>query len=245
MNNKCLNCSSTIENNFCPYCGQKTATKKFSLKHFITHDLIHGVFHLDKGLLFTIKELFTRPGHSIREYVQGKRVKHFNYFTAILIIIAIGHFLGGFSKVRFADLYEKGQMTGYAKVVKEYAKVIILIGIPLFTLSSYLLFKKAKQNYTEHLVLNTYLMSGILVIGLLFPTITLFYSNIKVLQVVNFCIPLLEMIYYFWFFYQYFSVFGYSKVSLTFKSILIAIIILFIKGLMNYSVDKIGSHYFA
>lgn len=244
MSKKCLNCNSDVVGDFCSTCGQKTSTKRFSLKHFITHDLIHGVFHLDKGLLFTIKELFTRPGHSIREYVQGKRIKHFNYFTAILILIAIGHFLGGFSKVRFADLYEEGQMTGYAKVVKEYAKVIILIGIPLFTLSSYLLFKKAKQNYTEHLVLNAYLMSGILVIGLVFPIITLFYNNIKVLQVVNVCIPIVEMIYYCWFFYQYFSVFGYKKFYLLLRSFLIAIIILFIKGSINYAVDVIGSHYF-
>ncbi len=103
MSKKCLNCNSDVVGDFCSTCGQKTSTKRFSLKHFITHDLIHGVFHLDKGLLFTIKELFTRPGHSIREYVQGKRIKHFNYFTAILILIAKGHYLGGFSKERFAE----------------------------------------------------------------------------------------------------------------------------------------------
>lgn len=244
MSLKCLNCNSDTENNFCSVCGQKTSTHRFSLHYFLTHDLIHGVFHLDKGFLFTIKQLFVRPGHSIREYIQGKRVKHFNYLTSILILIAIGHFLGSFSKVSFADLYEKGQMTGYAKVVKEYAKVIILIGIPLFTLTSYLVFKRAKQNYTEHLVVNTYLMSGILVIGLLFPLITLFYSNIKVLQVINLGIPFLELVYYYWFFYQYFSVFGYQKSALVLRSVLVAILFLVIKGLINYGVDKIGYCYF-
>lgn len=35
------------------------------------------VFHLDEGFLFTIKELFIRPRHSIIEYVQGKKSKTF------------------------------------------------------------------------------------------------------------------------------------------------------------------------
>jgi hypothetical protein len=214
------------------------------MKHFVIHDFIHGVFHLDKGFLYTLKELFTRPGHSIREYVQGKRVKHFNYFTGIILILAIGHFIGSYSSIRSVDLFENGKMAGFAKVAKEFAKIIVLVGIPLFALASATLFRKAKLNYTEHLVINMYLMNGILVIGLFFTVLTVFYSNIKVLRVMNMFNPLLEIIYYYWFFYQFFSEFGYKKSSLIIRNISIVVIIILIKGLINFTVDEIGMAYF-
>ncbi|MEO8862184.1 MAG: hypothetical protein ABI358_12210 [Ginsengibacter sp.] len=29
--------------------------------HFLWHDVQHGLFHFDKGVLYTTKQLFTRP----------------------------------------------------------------------------------------------------------------------------------------------------------------------------------------
>ncbi|MFY8110851.1 MAG: DUF3667 domain-containing protein, partial [Flavobacterium sp.] len=88
---KCLNCDRDVHENFCPNCGQKTTTHRFTFKHFL-HDFIHGVFHLDKGFFFTLKELFVRPGNSTRAYIQCKRVNYFNAFTMMLILIAVAHF---------------------------------------------------------------------------------------------------------------------------------------------------------
>jgi hypothetical protein len=243
MNKKCLNCDSDVENNFCPFCGQKSSTKRFSIKHFIVHDFIHGVFHLDNGFLYTIKELFTRPGHSIREYVQGKRVKHFNYFTSFILILAIGHFIGSYSSIRSADLFD-GKMTGFAKVAKEFSKIIVLVGIPFFALASAKLFRKSKLNYIEHLVMNMYVMNGILIIGLFFTLLTVFYDDINILRVVNLFNPLLELIYYYWFYSQFYSKFQYKKGSLIIRSILIALLIIIIKGLITFTVDEIGMAYF-
>jgi Protein of unknown function (DUF3667) len=49
--------------------------------------------HLDKGILFTTKELFTRPGHSIREFLDGKRVRHFKPISMVIILAGIYGFL--------------------------------------------------------------------------------------------------------------------------------------------------------
>jgi hypothetical protein len=69
---KCLNCNNTIDKNFCNICGQKTSTHRFSIKHILDAGILNGIFMINKGFFFTIKELFTRPGHSIREYINGK-----------------------------------------------------------------------------------------------------------------------------------------------------------------------------
>ncbi len=82
----CLNCEHSIAEKYCSCCGQKTSTHRYSLKHFVEHDFVHGVWHVDKGIVFTIKELFTRPGHSVREFILGKE----------LIISVSLHFLYSF-----------------------------------------------------------------------------------------------------------------------------------------------------
>ena len=59
--------------------GEKQALIAYSLIHFMEHDLIHGVWHIDKGVLFTVKELILRPGDSVRGFIQGKRVGFFSF----------------------------------------------------------------------------------------------------------------------------------------------------------------------
>ncbi|WP_071840008.1 DUF3667 domain-containing protein [Sediminibacterium salmoneum] len=79
-NTKCLNCESQTIGKYCHNCGQKTDTKRLDFIHFISHDLIHGVFHFDKGLPLTVKELIVRPGKVARNYIQGKRISYYNFF---------------------------------------------------------------------------------------------------------------------------------------------------------------------
>ena len=106
MINKCLNCNLETSGKFCSNCSQSTSTQVFSLSHVFKHDFIHGIFHFDKGFFYTIKELLSRPGHSIREYVQGKRIKHFNYFATIIFLLTIGYFLKRWTKIETSTLYE-------------------------------------------------------------------------------------------------------------------------------------------
>ena len=96
----CLNCGNPIIDKFWSKCGQRTTVHKYSLKHFVEHDLIHGIWHVDNGILFTIKELFTRPGHSIREFINGKRVGYFSFVTLLLLILGISHFLAEYANVK-------------------------------------------------------------------------------------------------------------------------------------------------
>ena len=91
-NDSCLNCNQNIRSNYCDYCGQKASTHRYSVKHFIEHDFIHGVWHVDKGILFTLKALFTRPGHFVRNYIEGKRVNYFNFVSLLILIMAISAF---------------------------------------------------------------------------------------------------------------------------------------------------------
>jgi hypothetical protein len=173
MHPHCLNCNQPVHGNFCAHCGQKATTHRFSLRHFLVHDLIKKVFHFDKGILHTVKALFTRPGNSTREYIQGKRVQFLDYFTFIVLVIAFGHFVGTLSDIPLIDTtwYFSGDeafVSRFSTITRENPKLFTLIRIPFLALFS------------------------------------------------------------FWFYYQYFSAFEYSKWSLSARSILTAIILILV-----------------
>jgi len=245
MTNNCLNCNREIVEKFCSNCSQATSTHRFSLSHVFQHDFIHGIFHFDKGFFYTVKELFTRPGHSIREYVQGKRVKHFNYFSTIIILITIGYFLKKWAKVDATVLYEdKKIVEGLLKVLKDYSKITVFLNIPIISFVSYLFFKKSKQNYIENLVLNMYLLCGTLIISLILTISLIFSDNKDFLISVNYLATVLTLLYVVIFYYQYFSVFNLKKYQLIIRVIIIAILYLLIKQITNNILNTIGLKYF-
>src|SRR5688572_27774986 len=88
----CKNCGSRVAENFCPKCGQKKNVHRFTLKHII-HDFIHVFTHLERGLPFLIKELFIRPGDTVKEYIEGKRNKYYNPFQYFVLSTAVVVFL--------------------------------------------------------------------------------------------------------------------------------------------------------
>ena len=243
MTNNCLNCNDEISGKYCSNCSQATSTHRFSLSHVIKHDFIHGIFHFDKGFFYTIKELFSRPGNSIREYVQGKRTKHFNYFSTIILLLTIGYFLKKWTKIEVSSLYDKESLSGVFKVLKEYSKITVFLNIPINALVSFLLFKKSKQNYTENLVLNLYLLCGLLVISFVLPIFMIFTDNKDFLLLVNSFLSALTFLYVIIFYYQYFSAFNYKKSSLIIRVIIIAILYLATKQATNIILNTIGLKY--
>lgn len=234
----CLNCNSQVTGKFCPNCGQKSSTHRYSLTHFFTHGLIHGLFHVDSGILYTIKELFTRPGHSIREYIQGKRIRHFNYLTLLVVLATIGYFLSEITTVTLTGLFSLDTdsavyLNSLESFSTEYPKTFILLTIPLYALTSYLWFRKAKQNFTEHLVINAYKASAELIIVAIFWVITLFYTNKSGLYAAYTAMGLLVIVYSTWYYYQYFATFGYGKISLVLRSFLASITISLVSGIIT------------
>ncbi|WP_316820356.1 DUF3667 domain-containing protein [Pedobacter gandavensis] len=242
MTNNCLNCNEEIIGKFCSNCSQATSIHRFSLGHVIKHDFIHGIFHFDTGFFYTIKELFSRPGHSIREYIHGKRAKHYNYFATIILLLTIGYFLKKWTIIEVSDLYGKS-VAGAFRLLKDYSKIAIFLHIPIIAFASFVLLKKSKQNYTEHIVLNLYLLCGVLTISFVLPIIMIFSADRQFLLLINNVLTFLTFLYVIIFYYQYFSVFDFKKYSLIILVVIIAILYLLTKQLINSSLNTIGLKY--
>lgn len=167
--NSCLNCKTLLSGKYCSNCGQKSDTHRISFKHFITHDVLHGTFHIERGMLYTAKQAIVRPGKAALEYIAGKRVVYYNVFYFILLLIGLNIFLKHYYEGWAVKLY--GHETGPAMdkagekidyFLSAYNKLIIFSFVPLTALNSYLIFKRRKLNFSEHCMI-----SGILLLGML------------------------------------------------------------------------------
>ncbi len=226
MQTNCLSCKTELIGKFCQNCGQKENTHRYSILHFIEHDLIHGVFHIEKGILFTIKALFSKPGHAVREYVNGNRTKLFNFISLIIVIMAFSSFITGYSKIHISDLMpssSKASMNDLEKFSTKYPKLVMLIMVPVYAIFSFISFKKAKLNFSEHLVINSYKASADLIVGLLFGILTIFCTNIPILTIAYSFVSLFSFVYSIWFFKQYFSAYNYTTKQIIFRAVMVPI----------------------
>lgn len=70
---RCLNCGSTVDDAFCPHCGQRTSVSRLSFKTAVI-DNTWAALRMDVRVVPTAWMLITRPWVVIRDYLNGKRV---------------------------------------------------------------------------------------------------------------------------------------------------------------------------
>ena len=130
--------------------------------HFIWHDLQHGILHFDTGIFYTVKNLLIKPGVTIREFLNGKRVSHFKPFPFVIVLTTLygllyHNFIDSIFKIE-PIVANDGILNAYEKVIRwitdhfAYATLILIFNS---TVASYQVFKKSGYNFAEHLVLNT------------------------------------------------------------------------------------------
>jgi Protein of unknown function (DUF3667) len=155
---ECKNCHTFFEGNYCNNCGQEGDEKRFKLSN-ITETFIHGFYHVHGGLLFTMKELFIRPGEMLRGYISGKRVVYLNPFTYLVLVCLVGGFVYKWSGI---PEHVNEILLASGETIKFTAKHLsyrVLLTIPTYALMSSFVYKSFNYNYAEHLIISTFLMS--------------------------------------------------------------------------------------
>ena len=88
----CLNCGHTVEERFCPHCGQENIETKQPFHYLFTH-FIEDFTHYDGQFWKTIKYLLFRPGKLTKEYLAGKRQTYVAPVKLYIFISFITFFL--------------------------------------------------------------------------------------------------------------------------------------------------------
>lgn len=169
MEHNCLNCNAPVNGKFCAHCGQKTDTHRITIKHFLFHDLLHGVWHLDRGIFFTLKETLVRPGRAALDYIQGKRIRYYNIFYLCLLVIGLHillvHLYDFIHPERLAYNENNVEVTDF---FTRYMKILLLGIVPIIAIDAWLMFPKMKLNLAEHFILSGINLLGMLLVGLFF-----------------------------------------------------------------------------
>lgn len=205
----CKNCGSILTGKFCSNCSQKADIHRFTLKHAL-HDFFHSFTHIDRGILFLIKELFTRPGYVSKEYIEGKRKKYFNPFQYLFLAVAAATFLS----VNYQLMGPKADVnaigTGintfglqYNAFIYKYFNVIQLVSVPVIALFSWLFYRKSGYNYAENLVFNTFLGAQRTLMYILIAPFLYIFNRYWYIPISVYYIGWL--IYYGWAFVQFFN----------------------------------------
>jgi hypothetical protein len=211
----CLNCERPTIENFCSYCGQKTDTHKITFKHFLFHDILHGVWHFEKGILFTLKQALLRPGKAALEYIAGKRIRFYNVFYLTLLLIGlnifINHIQNQLSHYYFNTTLDP-QTDGAGKSIDAFlsgnSKLILFSFIPLLAINSFLFFRKKKLNFSEHFIISGMMFLGVMAIvtisSLFYFTDYMNYTNF-LSDILNIVTPASIIIYLMLNYYKTFS----------------------------------------
>jgi hypothetical protein len=233
----CLNCDTAItpSQKHCPACGQKTDTKRLTIKTLLV-DFFQSLFNLEKGLLHLGKDLATQPGTVAINYIKGKRKQYFNPFGFLAMAVAFSIFtrnwFSSFETLPKADITDMskmpdGELKNLAKVANEKAigfehffdenmNLITVFIMPYVAFMLWLFFRHRQRNFSE-ITLAYILFSsfGIIVSSVLtYLPMTLFrsYTSFTVLLWVNL---LLQTIYHTWgmkVFFNYKTTGGFFKV---------------------------------
>lgn len=167
----CPNCNTPLTGKFCSACGQAASTHRITPKHFVLHEFLHGVWHMDNKIVFTLKELFTRPGHAARDYLEGKRVKYYNVFYLLLLVLGVLYFaneyvLGHFPPEMMGK-QDKEVVVQFTNFMIGYNKFIIFGQLPFYALNGWLFFRRLKYNYAEHVIIAGFALLGFEIIVLI------------------------------------------------------------------------------
>lgn len=209
----CKNCDNKVDANFCTHCGQNAKVDKLNLPNFLT-EVSDSVFQLNRGLFFTIKELFTRPGHAIRDFIQGKRKEYFKPIAYVLTLSTI-YFL--VSQISDSPTFISEILSGASDgaqgkdsiskfpieewLTNNFAYTTLLL-IPIFSLASFISFLGLGRNYLENIVINSYIAGQQAIFYSLFMVIGAIFD---IHDLITLPAVIIAVLFNFWAYVQFFT----------------------------------------
>lgn len=170
VHGKCANCDTPATGAYCHACGQRIAVHRLTLPHLF-HEIPHAIFHVDRGLLVTIRALALHPGRTIRDYLDGRRIRYFNPLSLLAILAGLcalcyakfpfdfsGFVIG--APAKDAEIMIRVQRT----MLVNYSFGLAM-QLPLIALATYWVLRNGRS-YGEHLVVNAFILAFMCAINL-------------------------------------------------------------------------------
>src|SRR3546814_8892456 len=88
---QCANCGHPVADTaqkFCPACGQPTPARRIDWR-FLGQQLADGVFSMERGIAYYLAQLMLRTGHSMRDYIGGRRGRQAKQLLLLMVTAAL------------------------------------------------------------------------------------------------------------------------------------------------------------
>ncbi len=230
---------------YCPECGEKKFERNdLSFRNFLK-DFFNEFTDLDSKLLRTLYLVTFKPGFLSEEYSRGAQV-HYIKPLRLFLIIGVIHFLA-FGLTKSADLYKIGgiisQIVQFDKVaewtfikphlvaqydmqqanqsIKDILSVMIYLVLFVVAGLYYLIFKRSRPFYSEHLVFFLHLLSAAFLRNFILIPIIIYNQYLGIALVAGINIV-----------YVVKAINRYYKLSLTKSALLILPTMIFIGSMM-------------
>lgn len=209
----CKNCNTTFEGNFCNNCGQKAKTARLDWS-YISDEAKYTFLHFNGGLTYTIKQLMIRPGATVSDFIDGKRVKHYKPLLLVFVLAGFYGLLMHYVDVgQYFEDSERKQiyLSGNDWIISHYSLVEVAM-LPIAAFSSWLAFRKSGYNFIENVILNAFTSSLKILFGLAMIPILILFSNSPVFSTVYNLTFIFQLVLIFVVYFQFFRKMGTAKV---------------------------------
>jgi hypothetical protein len=155
---RCLNCDAAtpVPARFCARCGQRTDTARLAVRD-LARDLLQRFVDVERGPLAFARALLVRPGRVAREYVDGRRRRHYGPFATLAVVVGVTALAINLSGFRV--LSRDGLSPAPTEFLQRHFNLLLLLQLPLLGAVCAALFRPAKLTLTEHMVLVAYALS--------------------------------------------------------------------------------------
>lgn len=251
----CVNCGQHFEGFFCPKCGQRKIEGRFTFKESAGW-IFDKIFNLERGIFFTIRELFIHPKEMIDNYLQRATVRYMHPFRFVFLLATISALAtilsGTFESSQMMEGME-GYVDGFnesasdrnkasiekgiviIETVKKYLAFIMLANIPVNALASFLVYFRRRYNYTEHLILNCYLYGFSIIVSLPLFLVMLLENGLYIYSGLNSLVYLASFAYIFSKFFKENIIESFLKAILQFVITLVIMLIVLVIGIIVYA----------
>jgi hypothetical protein len=190
---KCKSCATKFDGNYCNNCGTPQIMRRINKSYYL-EEFEDYFIHVERGILYTLKELIIHPGKAIKNFIDGNRT---NYYKPISFLVL---FSGLYSLIDHSIGYHPSEIlkspeSSVNTFIREHLIYFSLFQIFIMIfLFKKVFYRKAKYNVFEYFVVLCY-SSGMTI---LFSTLGIIMTHFSRKENLQYIISLIGLFYGIW-----------------------------------------------
>lgn len=163
---ECKNCKSNLRTaySYCPDCGAKVIRNRLTVKN-LCEDFTEKFLNIDNTFIKTFLHLFSNPESVIEGFINGTRKKYLNpisYLTVALLLSGLAFLIlrKYYGVQLMGELGNKGVFYEKMEIIYDFQSLLAYTSLPIYAVLTWIFYlDKGKFNFTEHFVINTYIVA--------------------------------------------------------------------------------------